>query len=242
LTYQVWMENQCRHKARPQGRAPPAIVALLTLGALALSACGGDESRERFAGDREGPPRNAAVRGCGGATADDGAYLDLESRQNIRAGPLILYLAGQYANAPRSEFAPVRFIENAPPLVRREIRNRTAYAAVKQLLVFRGTRAVTLEIQGVGRGHAALLYATTPGYTEQEARLGLAQISDGVPAVRFEPCERGTGPFTQFPGGLVVAGARCLPLHIWVEGREQPLRRVVSFGMGGVCEERRRFR
>jgi hypothetical protein len=36
-------------------------------------------------------------------------------------------------------------------------------------------------------------------------------------------------------GGFVIAGARCLPLDIWVEGEEEPRRIVASFGVPEGC-------
>ena len=71
------------------------------------------------------------------------------------------------------------------------------------------------------------------GYTAEEKKLGLAQVSDGHRAVRFKPCTKGRGKFTDFPGGFVVAGARCLSLNVWV--RKRPIHRALSFGAGDRC-------
>jgi hypothetical protein len=52
--------------------------------------------------------------------------------------------------------------------------------------------------------------------------------------VRFKACE---GQFMEYVGGgFVVAGARCLPLDVWVEGERAPQRLVASFGRGEVCD------
>jgi hypothetical protein len=123
----------------------------------------------------------------------------------------------------------------APPPLRRDIRKGVEYAATKLLLVISGERAVTLEIPQDEQRFTSLLYSTTSDYTRQEAELGLAEVSDGRSAVRFEPCAKGTGEYTQYPGGLVIAGARCLPLNVWIDGRESPVRRVLSFGVGNRC-------
>jgi hypothetical protein len=65
------------------------------------------------------------------------------------------------------------------------------------------------------------------------------RIEDGDSAVRFKACKKGErgpvgGPsnaMTQFNGGFVVAGARCLPLDVLVPSRET-IRVSLSFGAG----------
>jgi hypothetical protein len=180
--------------------------AALALGAVVAEACDGDEFADNRAdAGRAGPPLNAAVRECAGASRSSGANLDLNSPQNVQAGPLILYLAGQYADAPRSEFAPARLRgylrDEAPPVVRRGIREGSLYGGVKLLLVIAGSRPVTLEIPQAERAHASLLYAARRGHSPAEQRLGLAQLSDGRAAVRFEPCRRGGGRSRSSPAG-----------------------------------------
>ena len=63
-----------------------------------------------------------------------------------------------------------------------------------------------------------------------------------VSAVRFEACRerepafpgayRGTvGKYTGFPIGFALARrSACIPLEVWVDGRDKPLRRLVPFG------------
>jgi hypothetical protein len=36
-------------------------------------------------------------------------------------------------------------------------------------------------------------------------------------------------------GGFVIAGARCLPLEVWVQGERAPGQVTTSFGAGGRC-------
>ena len=184
-------------------------------------------------------PRNAAVVACAHCTRNNGRHLEVGSPRNVRAGPAILYHARQYADAPQSEFAPVRprgdLRDDASPAQRREIREGPHYWAEKILLLIAGRRSVTLEIPPAERAHASLLYAGKRRYSAAEKDTGLAEISDGHAAVRLKPHRRGRGRFTEIPGGLVVAGARCLPLDVWVEGRATPIRRTLSFGMGDVC-------
>jgi hypothetical protein len=215
------------------------VAAALALGAATLGgACDGDE-HEAGTEDRPGLPTDVAVRECAGASRSGGAHLDLDSPLNVRAGPLIVYVGDQYADAAKADFAPVRLRgdlrDAASPEVRRQIHDRSLFGAVKLLLVIEGSRAVTIAIPKAERGNASLLYAAKRGYTGEERRLGLAQVSDGHSAVRLEPCTKGRGRFTEFPGGLVVAGARCLQLDVWVAGSGMPIERALSFGAGERC-------
>lgn len=68
----------------------------------------------------------------------------------------------------------------------------------------------------------------------------LRRISGGVPAVRFEPWPPGEPAFshrgrvglvTGFAGGFILARPGCIPLELWVEGRREPIRRLVPFGV-----------
>jgi hypothetical protein len=159
---------------------------------------------------------------CDRCTRSSEERLDLDAPGNIRAGPLVLYAADQYARSPRSEFAPVR-------------RAGTLYNALKLLAVVEGSRAVTLAIPPAQQPHAALLYAARRSYSVAEKERGLAQLRDGHAAVRFEPYRRGSGTISEVPGGFVVAGARCLPIDIWVAGSHRPIRREISFGRHDSC-------
>jgi len=62
-----------------------------------------------------------------------------------------------------------------------------------------------------------------------------------ITSIRFEACAenvrafpgayRGTvGTYTGFPFGLRLARRGCVPLEVWVDGRDAPFRRLVPFG------------
>ncbi|MGH2837174.1 MAG: hypothetical protein ACRDJY_02360 [Thermoleophilaceae bacterium] len=103
------------------------------------------------------------------------------------------------------------------------------------LIVLRGGRDVTVVVPRSERSHASLLWGPTPGISRKEERLGLAQIADGNPAARFKGCP---GEFMEYVGGgLVIAGARCLPLDVWVEREDEPQRVVAAFGVREGCAE-----
>ena len=74
------------------------------------------------------------------------------------------------------------------------------------------------------------------GLVELQGRAGA-----WITSVRFEACVenvrafpgayRGTvGKYTGFPFGFRLARRGCVPLEVWVEGRETPYRRLVPFG------------
>lgn len=61
----------------------------------------------------------------------------------------------------------------------------------------------------------------------------------GPRAVTFKACPHDqaawnyngpVGRWTGFVAGFLVRGPHCAPIEVWVEGREQPLRQLISFG------------
>ena len=137
---------------------------------------------------------------------------------NVEAGPLTFVSLAEYARVPAADF---------------EARDDSLYLAQKVLLVMRGGRDATVVVPKSERSHASLLWGPTPGVDRKQERLGLREIADGNPAVRFKGC---AGKFMEYVGGgFVVAGARCLPLDIWVEGDAEPRRIVASFGVREGC-------
>lgn len=129
-------------------------------------------------------------------------------------GPFALLYAGGYARVPKSRFA----------------RRGSGYRPTKILAVVDQGAVVTVAISPSAARVTALLYDP-----ERFNRSGY-DVSDGERAVTFEACPRGQasiGPpaaATQFPGGFIVAGPRCVPLDVWIGSDSQPTRVVVSFG------------
>jgi hypothetical protein len=215
------------------------LVAALAGSAVLLALVGDDESPPR--GDQGGPPRAATV----GANCERFGGLTYRSilrrASNVQVGPITFISLGEYARQPPSDFAPVRPASLREPwirgradaLVHEEVRERSLYVAHKVIVVIEGARDVTVAIPRSQRRHAALLWGPQPGVTRSEARLGFAQISDGNPAVRFKGCN---GQFMEYVGGgFVIAGKRCLPLDLWVEGERGARRVAASFGAGEGC-------
>jgi len=125
-------------------------------------------------------------------------------------GPLALLYPGGYADAPRSSF----------------VRRGRGYYSQKVLAVVRRGAAVTVSIAGTQPRTASLLY--DPARFEQTRY----EVSDGGRSVTFRACATGAGGFTQFNGGFVVAGPRCVPLKVSVGNSARPTYTVLSFGSG----------
>ncbi len=96
---------------------------------------------------------------------------------------------------------------------------------------------MTVAIAPDASGDASLLYDP-----ERFEPSGGYEVSDGERAVTFKACPKGealigppTSP-TQFPGGFIVAGPRCVPLEVWVGTDAARKQRVLSFGAGDCAQ------
>jgi hypothetical protein len=188
------------------------------------------EGAETKGGERRAPsvpattgaaiPKAGFVRTCASSaygTLDSGAWRE----HSIIAGPVAFYYADQYRAKAASELAPVRGKSDR-------------YPGQKMLLLVHADAVATVAVpQGV-RGSVALLYNPAAWNDRNEYT-----IDDGENAVRFRACKRGQTPptggrpnaMTQFNGAFVVAGARCVPLDVFVRGK-RPIRINLSFGAG----------
>jgi hypothetical protein len=210
-----------------------ALLALAVLLSLAFPACTFESAESTTSAPAAtttataatttataAPPR-AFVRTCEMSvygTLDDPAW----RTHSVVAGPLVFYSADQYAEQPASLFAPLPG-------------NDGYYAGQKLLVLVRRGAVGTVVVSGSGRRYAALLY-NPAAWNDRNAY----RIEDGESAVTFKACKKGEtapvgGPLnamTQFNGGFVVAGARCLPLEVLVRGQERTIPVALSFGAG----------
>jgi hypothetical protein len=192
---------------------PAARVALLVSGVVgavvfSLFACGSDSTKP--AADRPlKAPEAETLRGCRSAVYGE---VDPKARSEATvAGPLEL-LAGSAANRLEPD------------------------GVAKVLAVLRAGKTVTLAVPESEHGRLSLLYDLSGRGPRRPLRL-----SDGVWAVRFRACAKGIVAGTrvkgasesQFNGGFFVRGAHCAEIEVWVQGREEPLRRWLPFGTGG---------
>ena len=206
-----------------------ALLTLAALLAVALAACSFGGSKTSVSTTPEStttsttPSQRAFVRTCQASvsgTIDDPAW----RKHSVFAGPLVFYSADQYAEQPASLFAPID--------------GNDRYAGQKLLVLLRRGAVATVDVPESERSHAALLY-NPDAWNDANAY----RIQDGESAVTFKACKkRQTAPvggrpltaMTQFNGGFVVAGARCLPLDVRVRGEDQiiPVKVKLSFGAG----------
>jgi hypothetical protein len=203
-----------------------ALLALAVLLSLAFAACTfgeGDEnatSAPAATTTATAAPQRAFARTC-----EMSVYGTLDApaweKHSIIAGPLVFYYADQYAEQPASIFAPVP-AQNGH------------YAGQKLLVLVRRGAVATVIVPESERRYAALLYNPADFNDSNEYR-----IEDGESAVTFKACKKGEaspvgGPLnamTQFNGGFIMAGVRCVPLEVRVRGQGSiPV--TLSFGAG----------
>ena len=166
--------------------------------ALLPGACGDDE------GDAGRAPRATLVRDC--RSHVEGTLPPGWRRQAVVAGPVALYPALTYRNAPDPS-PGARFVDQ------------------KTLVIVGAGTEATVMVPPSERGRASLDYAYG---VRRERRTPPVKVSDGVAAVRFAGCDRET----QFNGGIITRWHRCLPLDVWPRDGERPRRVTISFGAG----------
>ena len=200
-------------------RAVLAFAPLVLLHAGAGSLGGGETGAGTASGTVErtttGTPvsQPAVVRTC-----ESSVYGTLDTagwrQHSIVAGPITFYYADGYAQQPASEYAPVPG-------------NGDRYRGQKMLALVRPGATATVVVPEAEQAFAALLYDPADWNDRNAYRM-----DEGESAVTFRACKEGQGSpsggplnaMTQFNGGFVVAGARCVPLDILVPGRSQSIR------------------
>jgi hypothetical protein len=202
------------------------LLALVVLLPVAVAACvfgGGDDKAATVPAapttvTSERP--RAFVRTCETrvfGTLDAPAW----QKHSITAGPLSFYYADQYAPMGVTGLDPIP--------------GRSGYYSGQKLLVLVRPGAVATVVVGESaRPYAALLYNPADWNDRNQYR-----IKDGESAVTFKGCKKEGTPvdgslnaLTQFNGGLVVAGAHCVPLEVFVRGEGQTIPVTLSFGAG----------
>ena len=95
-----------------------------------------------------------------------------------------------------------------------------------------GSQAVWLAISPEDRSRASLIYDSTRWGTQT----GRLPLTAGDAVVAFESCHEGDG-YTQYNGGILVAGPLCITLEVWEGDPEgEPIARSVAFGTGTECK------
>jgi hypothetical protein len=221
-----------------------AAFVVVAAGTLATMLVIADNEQTPRPNTRREAPDHVAVGVVGADCARFGqaAFPErLRRSTNLAAGPLTFASLGDYAAEPASTFEPVGPAWLRQPWVRRHadaslrtaVREGSLYVALKVIVLIEGWRDVTVAIPASHTSHAGLLWGPQPDLTPTEDRLGVRELSDGNPIVRFQGCRDQVMEYVG--GGFVVAGPRCLPLDIHVEETTTPLRLTASFGQGTRC-------
>ncbi len=165
-------------------------------------------------------------------------------RESLLAGPLALYGVADFARYPSRYIASIRtgLLNDLRALPRHDLTRlergsrrllraalRTAsdhrYPGFETAATVRAGADVTLAVAPRDRAHVGLLFDHR---AFRHADHGY-RVADGTAAVRLRGC---TAPYTQYQGGFVLDGPRCVTLEAWIDGAPAPVRRVVSFGSG----------
>jgi hypothetical protein len=198
--------------SRIQIAAALVVSALIAVAALTLAA-GGDESTPGDGGDAAvaAEPEPETVRPC--KTAVFGELDPGWRKRAVVAGPLALLF---YPERRPKHFRPD--------------------AEVKAIAVIGAGASVTLAVPEAERQRISLLYDFGGPRINRDFRL-----SDGTSSVRFSACSRSGAEYpapggypgreTQFNGGFFVRDAHCAAIEVWAEGRTNPIRRWLPFGV-----------
>ena len=181
------------------------VLVGVLLGAVTLAAA--DNTHAVAAKNRAYASHVAPTRPCSSRAEPAGT----PGPRDVTVGPITFVGLRRLASAPQDRFEPL--------------------ATVKVPVLIEARRVVTVAVPRPHRAYLSLLFRTGSG----------EKIGDGVPAVTYKACRQnekafsydGTvGPRTGFAAGFIVAGARCVPLRIWIAGRERPLHVRASLGAG----------
>lgn len=149
--------------------------------------------------------------------ADAAAEVAGEVHPGDQIGPLWLF--GIHHEAPRLDAATLT------PSSTGEL------VPQKYVTTLVGDDAVWLAVASKDRPYVSLIYDPTRWAIYED---GLP-LDAGSPVVRFDTCDNPSG-YTQYPGGLLVDGARCVTFEVWSISGPSPLATVaIPFGLDSAC-------
>jgi hypothetical protein len=211
--------------------------ALVLLCAAGLVACG--------SGARPAATKPAAATvGC----AEGGTTSSPVPTGSVVAGPLTLARVADNAAQPASAFVASRaqlraVVDGAGSTAReRRLARRTlartragSYAVAEGVVRVAAGGEVTLSVAPQQRAVVSLVYSRRARNQERPGAPGAYRVADGDATVTFRACASAD---TEFLGGYVVAGARCVRLEVSAPGRRAARLRL-PFGLRG-CAPRTR--
>jgi hypothetical protein len=186
-----------------------AAASCLVLWVLAMvPAAWGATSASSTARSFTATQTTLALRSCKTAVFGQLAHGWRSSPSTVRAGVVSFLYGRSYRNAPVRQFRG----SGSDVSLR--------YPGQKLLVVVDRGATVTVEIGLEDRGRASLQYQ--PAIPDRPCR-----VSQGTTAVEFEGCPHAS---TQFNGGFIVAGPRCVELDVHHQGKLT--RDWIPFGTG----------
>lgn len=140
---------------------------------------------------------------------------DVSTARRDQIGPLTLLGVGEAASIDTEDLEPNSYDGLLP---------------LKFITQLEGQQPVWLVVASSDRGRASLIYDLAkwrPSPGDEEWRFPLAS---GSAAVRFDPCHE-AGGYTQYNGGMLVAGSACITLDLYIGATTAtPQSREVGFG------------
>ena len=183
-------------------------LVLCVLAGVLLASCGGKSDSSTTYSSTRPPWFSLAARGCRTAVYGQLARGWRSSPLTVRAGAVSFLYGRSYRKLPARELRG-----SGSGLARR-------YQGQKVLAVVDRGAIATVVVPQRERGQVSLQYQSSipdPPY----------RISQGTTAVKFEACSHAS---TQFNGGLIVAGPRCVQIDVRQNG--QLTRAWFPFGTG----------
>jgi hypothetical protein len=156
-------------------------------------------------GATRGQAARTFVRGCRNGVGYGGVTRYSQSHA-LHTGPLSLGELGALTLASLDPARP----------------GQTRFEALEDVAVLRAGAVVTVAVPQSERSYVGLIYDTSKFRND-----GAYRIADLDSAVRFEACRNPhfNHGFSQFDGGVVVAGRRCFTLDFYIRGRRGKLER-----------------
>ncbi len=214
------------------------LHTVAVLAAATVAAGCGSELAQAPSGDAA---HASPVVGCEDGGRMSSPLTDAERRSSIVAHPLTFVYARQQSTQPAADLDSTRQSlrrliadpssrERERRLARRTLEDTRpgSYGAATMRIRVRAGEQATVTVPAEHRADVSLIYTSRARDREDPGAQGAYRADDGDPAVTFRACP---DEDTEFLGGFVVAGARCVPLRITEPGRPAQ-RRLLSFGAG----------